>query len=431
MTSLDAQPHLPVPAVAAPRSVLVVGAGLAGAQTVAALRARGFEGDVSLVGTEVHDPYDRPPLSKELLTRTSPAWLRDELAVDVHQHADVHLGETVTSLDLDDGAVRVETSTGRTRSADAVVLALGSRPLLPAGWSGALVLHTTDDAETLRARLSPGHRLMIVGAGWIGAEVAGVAAGAGATVTVIEAAPAPLARQLGPVGARTARWYEDAGVELLTGVGVDEVHPGAVHLTDGRVLDADTVLAAVGARPATGWLVGTIPVDERGAVRTDDVGRVQITRPGAGRLWAVGDCATREDAVRGTVPGGHWSAALQDPDRTAAAMLGQRAAPTGAPYVFSRQLGHDLALFGDPGARDEVVLRESASGWAALYLDPTDPGRTDHDGRQVRRLRAVLLADLPREVSGVRKMFASTPSPEVVVDLATDPAVRWRDVVAR
>ncbi|WP_248616727.1 NAD(P)/FAD-dependent oxidoreductase [Paraoerskovia marina] len=412
-------------------SLLVVGAGLAGAQTVAALRGRGFTGEITLIGAEEVEPYDRPPLSKELLSRPEPAWLQDELGVDVHGGATVHLGETVEALTLSDDDVRVSTSAGRSVAADAVVLAVGSRPLRPSHWESASLLHTADDAAALRERLTPGHRLVVVGAGWIGAEVAGVAAGAGVQVTVVEAAETPLSRQLGDVGRRTVPWYEEAGVTLLTGVGVDAVSERAVHLVDGRVLDADTVLAAVGARPATGWLVGTVPVDDRGAIATDDVGRARFRGPGAGRVWAVGDCATRRDDVRGDVAGGHWSAALLDPDRTAAALLGQEVPATAAPYVFSRQLGHDVAVFGEPDAHDDVVFREGEHGWAALYLDPTDDGRTDDEGNPVHALRAVVLADVPREISGVRKILGAAATPDVVVSRATDPSVRWRDAVAR
>ncbi|GII98592.1 NADPH-dependent 2,4-dienoyl-CoA reductase/sulfur reductase-like enzyme [Sediminihabitans luteus] len=441
------------------RSVVVVGAGLAGAQTVAALRAHGFTGTVTLLGAEGVAPYDRPPLSKELLSRPSPVWLDAEMGLDVAALADVRLAAPATRLEVGATGVRVTTPGGLVE-ADAVVLACGSLPVRPRGWDAAFVLHTADDAARLRPHLTPGARLAVVGAGWVGAEVAGVAAGAGAQVTVVEALDAPLARQLGSeVGAHLAGWYAQAGVALRTGTTVTAVHAGGLDLADGSTVDADAVLVAVGARPATAWLAGSLPLDAAGAVPVDADGRLATAAaaahgiPGAAaaRVWAVGDCARREHPVLGSVPGGHWSAALHDPEPTARALLGL--APEGgthAPYVFSRQLGHDLALLGLPDPACEVHYRgePGAGPWAALYLDPAvsaDPATSPEPAVSpdpaasptpdaspdpaVRRLRAVLLVDAPRDVGAARRLFARDARPLVDVARATDPGVRWRDVV--
>nr|BFF18794.1 hypothetical protein GCM10025730_23150 [Promicromonospora thailandica] len=177
---------------------MVVGAGLAGAQTAAALRTHGFTGRLTVLGAEGVPPYDRPPLSKELLKRTEPVWLADDLGVDLTALADdVRLTDPAVRLQVDRERVVVRTASGDEVVADAVVLACGSVPVRPDGWDAAVTLHTAEDAERLRAALVPGARLVVVGAGWIGAEVAGVAAGAGARVTVVEAGPVPLERQLG------------------------------------------------------------------------------------------------------------------------------------------------------------------------------------------------------------------------------------------
>jgi len=452
---------LPAPRPSAPSapslgpssSVVVVGAGLAGAQTVGALRRQGYAGRVTLLGAEGVPPYDRPPLSKELLSRPSPAWLAEDLGVDVEALADdVRLADPAVRVERHDAAGRapweVTTRAGERVAADHVVLAVGSTPLLPGGWDGARLLHTVDDAEALRGALRPGLRLVVVGAGWIGAEIAGVAAGAGARVTVVEAAPTPLRRQLGPVvGAHLAPWYAAAGAELVTGALVAEVRPDGVRLADGRELAADVVLAAVGARPATDWLDGQVPRDARGSVPVDASGAVR----GLPGLWAVGDCATREHPVLGAVPGGHWSAALHDPDATVAAMLG--AAPEGpghAPYVFSQQLGHDLALFGVPAEDDEVLLRGDPAGgtsghdgWAAFYVprgslgagpvagtDPASgPTAEPAPGGRVAEVRAVLLVDSPRDVGPVRKAMNRTGHLRVDLDVALDPTRRLRDAL--
>ncbi|MEV0951893.1 FAD-dependent oxidoreductase [Promicromonospora sp. NPDC050249] len=463
---------MPTPSAQVPSSVVIVGAGLAGAQTAAALRKHGFEGRVTLLGAEGLPPYDRPPLSKELLKRTEPVWLADDLGIDLAALTDdLRLADPAVRLSVDRERVVVRTASGDDVTADVVVLALGSEPVRPAGWDAAVTLHTAADAERLRAALAPGIRLVVVGAGWIGAEVAGVAAGAGARVTVVEAGPVPLERQLGRrVGGLVAPWYDAAGVTLLTGVAVDQVLPGShegtrdgarVTLADGQVLEADLVLAAVGARPASGWLAGSLPRESNGGLRVNRAGRFMGLRsptdPAGGlhldalrRVWAVGDIATREHPVFGPVPGGHWSAALHDPDVTVRALLGldERAAepervrarlglapiPAHAPYVFSQQLGHDLALFGAPSPFDEVVLRgdpAASGGWAALYLENAldrHPRQTT-DGHRVATVRAVLLVDSPREVGQVRKLMNRGVPLELDLERALDPATKLKDAV--
>ncbi|KAJ8142975.1 hypothetical protein OY671_003877, partial [Metschnikowia pulcherrima] len=236
-----------------------------------------------------------------------------------------------------------------------------------------------------------------------------------------------------------APWYAAAGAELVTGATVAEVRPDGVRLADGRESSADVVLAAVGARPATDWLDGVVPRDARGGVPVDADGAV----PGSPGLWAVGDCANRDHPVLGPVPGGHWSAALHDPDATVAASLGDdgdRAAH--APYVFSQQLGHDLASFGVPAEGDEVVSRGDPAGgatghegWAAFYLAPaarSEPGGPAADDPTARGtdVRAVLSVDSPRDVGPVRKAMNRTGRSRVDLDVALDPARRSRDALA-
>lgn len=409
------------------RSVVVVGAGLAGSQSVTELRRSGFTGQVTLLGAEGVEPYDRPPLSKELLTRTEPAWLRDELGADLAA-ADVRLDSPATGLELTADGVRVHLA-GDAVVADAAVLATGARAVRVPGWDSALTLHTAADAATLRAALVPGARLVVVGAGWIGAEVAGVAARHGVHVTVVEAATAPLAAALGPaVGALTVPWYEAAGVRLVVGVGVVAVHPDAVELADGEVVPADVVLAAVGARPASAWLAPTLPLTPDGSVEVDEHYRVLADGRARTDLVAVGDLARRRSRRHGWVPGGHWDGALRGPAVAVQSLLAGRDVPDArptdappadpAPYVFSTQLGHELTLHGMPGARDDVVLRQGDVGFTALWFT----AGTDE-------VTAVLAADRPRDVAAARKLFTGTSLPRLDRATAADAARPLRDAL--
>jgi 3-phenylpropionate/trans-cinnamate dioxygenase ferredoxin reductase subunit len=410
-----------------PRSVVVVGAGLAGARTVVALRDQGFDGHVTVLGAEGMAPYDRPPLSKHLLDRLEPAWLADELGGDALALADdVRLADPALGLRLD--ARRVEVATwGGSVTADAVVLATGSHPVRPPGWEAAATLHTVSDAERLRPLLTPGARLLVVGAGWIGAEVAGVAGVAGVEVTVVESLHAPLAVALGArVGALTRPWYAAAGIGLVTDVPVAAVRADGVRLTDGRELVADVVLAAVGARPSTAWLADALPLGADGSVLVD---AAFAPEGGPRHVRAVGDIARRRSPRHGPVPGGHWDGALRGPELAVRSLLTPDTGPLDdpAPYVFSTQLGHELALFGAPGPHDDVVLRgdpaaglslSHATGWTALWFAA---------GTDV--LTAVLAVDRPRDVGAARRLFTGTTLPRLDPAAAADPAVPLRDAV--
>ncbi|MCU1430902.1 MAG: pyridine nucleotide-disulfide oxidoreductase [Actinotalea sp.] len=414
-----------------PRSVVVVGAGLAGAQAAAALRAQGFTGHLTVLGAEDLGPYDRPPLSKELLARDSPAWLATELGADVAALADtLRLGAPARALDVTADGITVTTDAGAV-TADAAVLATGAHAVLPPAWGAAATLHTWPDAVALRSSLVPGTRLVIVGAGWIGAEVAGVAARAGVDVTVVEAAGAPLAGAIGlQVGALTVPWYAAAGVRLLTGASVVGVGTRAVELADGEVLPADVVLAAVGARPTSAWL-SPLALAPDGSVLVDEAYRV-LGEDGAavagGRLVAVGDLARRRSPRHGWVPGGHWDGALRSPAAAVRSLLAPDRATTGgaptpvddpAPYVFSTQLGHELASFGHPGHADDVVLRgDPAQDFTALWFT----AGTDE-------LTAVLAVDRPRDVAAGRRLFTADRLPHLDRSLAADPDAPLRSAL--
>ncbi|MGY4643298.1 NAD(P)/FAD-dependent oxidoreductase [Cellulomonas sp. URHB0016] len=421
MTARTPAPPVPsgAPHPRAPRHVLVVGAGLAATQTVAALRDAGFGGQLTVLGAERLPPYDRPPLSKHLLDRPGPTWLADEVGADLRGLADdVRLGTPATGLVVSGEGVTVATGEGDV-TADTVVLATGAAAVRPAGWSAALTLHTADDAQALRDRLRPGTRLVVIGAGWIGAEVAGVAAAAGVDVTVVEAAAGPLGSALGVgVGRLTAPWYAAAGVRLLCDVRVVDVRPDGVTLADGRVLPADVVLAAVGARPATGWLAGAVPREPDGSLRVDE-GFAVVGAPT--HVRAVGDVALRRSARHGWVPGGHWDGALRGPTVLVEDLLhGPVVSPADvAPYVFSTQLGHELALFGQAGPDDEVVLRgdpRTTDGWTAVWFR-----------RGTDETAAILTVDRPRDVGAARRLFGARGLPRLDRRLVRDPGHPLRE----
>jgi 3-phenylpropionate/trans-cinnamate dioxygenase ferredoxin reductase subunit len=399
------------------REVLVVGAGLAATQTVAALRERGFDGRVVVLGAEGIAPYDRPPLSKHLLDRPEPTWLSDEVGADLLALADeVHLGTPARALSLSSARPEVLTADG-SHSADVLVVATGAHAVRPPGWEAALTLHTAADAQRLRDALAPGARLVVIGAGWIGAEVAGLAAAAGVDVVVLEATGAPLASALGPtVGELVAPWYAAAGVRLLTGEHVVEAGSNGVSLADGKLIAADVVLAAVGARPTTDWLAGALPREADGSLRVDEQHAV-LGVPRSVR--AVGDVALRRSPRHGWVPGGHWDGALRGPASLVADVLG---APQDvvdvAPYVFSTQLGHELALVGHPHPDDDVVLRGDPVGddWAALWFR-----------RGADEVAAILTVDRPRDVGAARRLFTGAGLPRLDRAVARDPARHLRE----
>ena len=236
--------------------VVVAGAGLAGFRTAEELRARGFVGPITLIGEESRPPYDRPPLSKKVLIESAldPSLKADFAALGVDFRPD----EAATGLD--DGAALV--TTRGTYPYDHLVLATGALPVALPGDGQQRFLRNYDDALALRDLLRPGLRLVIVGAGWIGAELATAAAGHGSQVTVVEAGPAPLAAAIGaPLGAQTARWYAGAGVDLRVGAAVAAVQAGGLTLAGGEWIAADEIVTAVGVRrlpagwkvPASGW----------------------------------------------------------------------------------------------------------------------------------------------------------------------------------
>ncbi|MFI9077837.1 NAD(P)/FAD-dependent oxidoreductase [Streptomyces sioyaensis] len=392
--------------------VVIVGAGIAGVQTAVALREQGWRSAITLLGDEPHQPYDRPPLSKAVLLGKAEGSTFD---VDFAALGiDLHLNRPVTGLVPE--ARQVETAAGPI-SYDYAVLATGAAPImLPGseGLPGVHLLRTLDDAERLRPVLAAQHEIVVVGAGWIGAEFATAAREAGCAVTVVEAADRPLAGALPPeVATHMAGWYADAGAELRTGARVASVTPGAVTLEDGTTLPADAVVVGIGARPATGWLAGSgVEVSPQdGSVLAD--GRLRTSVPG---VYAVGDCASFPSARYGSrLLIHHWDNALQGP-RTVAENIA-RGGTEGlvydpVPYFWSEQFGRFVQYAGHHVDADDLVWRGDPTGaaWSVLWLrSEGGPSEAQSDrgggGRRAGRLVALLAVGRPRDLAQGRKLI--------------------------
>jgi NADPH-dependent 2,4-dienoyl-CoA reductase/sulfur reductase-like enzyme len=334
--------------------VVVVGAGLGGLRTVKFLRAEGFSGRISLVGDEVHEPYDRPPLSKQILNgawQPEQAFLRNPAALEELDVA-LRLGTRAVAL----RGTTVELADGTAVAGDAVVLATGVvARTLPGQPAGVVTLRTLDDALALRDALDSIRSLIVVGAGFIGAEVACAARRKGVDVTVLEAAPVPVERALGRrVGELAARLLTEAGVDLRCDARIARlVDEHTIELADGQTLTADLVLVGVGAVPDLGWLADAgLQIDE--GVNCDDEGRAV----GADGVWAVGDMSAWLDPVTGRHRRSeHWTTTVDQAAKVAASILGAEHGLATLPYVWSDQFDMKIQMVGRTGTQDadEVV----------------------------------------------------------------------------
>lgn len=361
-------------------SLVIVGASLAGLSAARAARRQGFTGRLVIVGDDPHRPYDRPPLSKEFL---SGRFRAEDLALEAEDDrldAEWVLGVRAVSFDALTREVGLED--GRRVRADRLVVATGaSARQLPqvAGLGNVLTLRTLEDARKLRALVERGGRLVVVGAGFIGAEVASTSHALGLHVTVLEKSPTPLCGPLGAeLGAVVAGLHRRAGVELLCGVDIDrfEQHDGAVtrvHLVDGRVLPADVVVVGVGAQPNVGWLEGS-GVELGNGVVCDEVGRTSV--PG---VVAVGDCAAWLDPRTGRHRRvEHWTGALDRPAVAVGALLGHEDAfrPVEQPYFWSDQYGTRIQFVGDAASADRIVYEHGGpeeDSFLAVYYAGEEP----------------------------------------------------------
>ena len=381
--------------------VVVVGGGIGGGRTCAALRSEGFTGQITLVSAEEHDPYDRPPLSKACLTDSADPGLGidlDDLEVRVLR------GARATELDRE---TRTVATTDGDLTYDTLVLATGSAPVRLPGDGEQLTLRTREDCEKLRAALQPGARIVIVGAGWIGAEVATAAREFGCSVICVEAGDGPHAGPFGTaVAQRLAAMWE--GVDLRTRAGVAAIGDASVRLTDGTLLPTDAVVVGVGARADLDWLADAgLEVDRQGVCVDSD------RRTSDPKIYAVGDIASRwSNRLSQRIHTGHWDEATTGAAVVAGSIMQSRKGDDDIPYFWSDQFGCKIQYVGQHRQDDRLVVREhpTTDRWGAVWVDSSN------------RVTAHLSVGFPRAMVQARTAIAE--GREVDTEALTDLTAR-------
>jgi NADPH-dependent 2,4-dienoyl-CoA reductase/sulfur reductase-like enzyme len=364
------------------QTLAIVGASLAGLSAARAARAQGFTGRLVIIGDEPHRPYDRPPLSKDFLLGTVTA---DDLFLEADADADQLqaewlLGAEAVSLDATSRTILLKD--GRIVQADGIVIATGAKarqlPTL-AGLSNVFTLRTLADAQSLAPELVPGSRMAVIGAGFIGAEVASAAASRGMEVTMIDTKPVPFAAQLGTeMGGVVAGLHAANGVELISSAVIEDFYSGEGNVTGmrlgcGRYVATDVVVVGIGAEPNTGWLEGS-GLQLRGGVVCDAMGRTGL--PG---IVAVGDCAAWFDESAGAHRRiEHWTGALERAALAVEALLDPGAAqkPHKPHYFWSDQYGVKLQFAGHSAGYDRLEIEVGDTrthSCLAVYYRGDDP----------------------------------------------------------
>jgi 3-phenylpropionate/trans-cinnamate dioxygenase ferredoxin reductase component len=340
---------------------VIVGAALAGAKAAEALREEGFEGRIVLVGDEAELPYERPPLSKDYLRGESPREKARVHPAGFYESHDVELRQATTVAAVDTSASSVELESGERIGYERLLLTTGAEPrrlkVPGAELDGVHYLRELVDADAIAARLERGGRVVVIGAGWIGAEVAASARQKGLEVALVEMAHVPLEHVLGrEVGQIYADIHRDHGVELHTGAGLESFEGDGrverVRLADGHTLDCDFVVVGIGVTPRTA-------LAERAGISVDNgilvSKRLETSVPG---VFAAGDVANAFHPFYGhKLRVEHWANALNQPQTAAQAMLGKPASYERLPYFFSDQYDVGMEYTGYAAEWDEVVFR--------------------------------------------------------------------------
>ncbi|MGJ9422548.1 NAD(P)/FAD-dependent oxidoreductase [Aeromicrobium sp. CF3.5] len=391
--------------------LVVVGASLAGLRAVEAARRAGHTGEIVLVGAEEHLPYDRPPLSKAYLDADSDGEatvFRDEASFRDELDVDVRLGVAATGLDIEGRTLHLGEDS---LDYDALVIATGASPRPFPGADelvGVAALRSLDDARTIRTALDQQQRIVVIGAGLIGSEVAAAARKRDLPITVVEAADLPLTRSIGPdAGLACAELHRAMGVDLRLGTGVDalESEDGrvtGVRLSDGQVLPADLVVAATGVLPSTAWLAGSgVTLHERdGGIVTD------AALKAADGVWAAGDVLhTRLE---------NWTAAASQGAAAAKHAIGED--PTDwddVAFFWSDWYDRRIQMLGTADADEVRVIHpgdtgdDVARGFLALYR------RGDH-------VVGALSIDRPRDIMKFRRRIADAGAWDEAVAFAVE-----------
>ncbi|HEY4977106.1 MAG TPA: FAD-dependent oxidoreductase [Gaiellaceae bacterium] len=391
-----------------PGNVVVVGSGLAGLRSAETLRARGFDGRLTLIGEETHLPYERPALSKELLAgkRTPEQLTLRQPEFFRQQQIELALGRRVETVSPERHTLLL--SDGRELAWDALVLATGARARRLRGLdapAGVHYLRTLNDALSLSAALARGKRLAVVGAGFIGAEVASTAVSLGLDVSVIEPLQSPLERVLGAeIGMLLAERYRAHGVELRLGTGVTGFVSGedgrlrALQLSDGSQIVCDVAVVGIGAEPAGELLGGReIETDSSGRTEHDDI-------------YACGDVASSwRPSLGRRLRMEHWTSAAGQAAAVARTILGEESVHDDVPFFWSDQFGLRLQYVG------------FASEWARIEIEGDDETFSARYFDQEERLLAALVANRPSEIASLRRELASSsriPSRELELQAA-------------
>ena len=341
--------------------IAIVGASLAGVRAASTLRDEGFQGSITVVGEELHPPYDRPPLSKQFL---AGKWDEGRISLVAGDKLDalsldLRLGRRAVALDSDAHEIWLDDGTGV--GFDKALVATGSHPRLLRGTElgeSVMTLRTLDDSRRLASLIQSGTRLVVVGGGFIGSEVAATASGLGAEVTVLEALEVPLGRVLGPlVGSASATLHREHGVEVRTGIGVKDVTEAdgttVVTLDDGATIESDVVVVGIGIVPTVDWLSGS-------GLEIDDGVVVDSSLHATDDVLAAGDVARWPDLrYGGTVRAEHWTNAAEQGIVAAHNLLAGRAASEPyepVPYIWSDQYDIKIQVLGSPRPDDTVEI---------------------------------------------------------------------------
>ncbi len=356
----------------APQTMVIVGAGFAGAKAAETLRLEGFDGTILLLGDEPVRPYERPPLSKTYLRGETGIDDASVHPADFYESHRIELRTSTTVTGVDPTSREVELGSGERVRYDRLLLATGAEPrrLAVSGSSlaGVLYLRSVADADALRDAISRSVPIVVIGAGWIGAEVAASARQLGAEVAMVEVASVPLERVLGPeVGSIYRDLHAEHGVRMHLGVGIDSIGGSGrveeVRLTDGTVIPAGVVVAGIGVVPRV-RLAEAAGLDIDNGVTTDE--HLATSAPG---IYAAGDVANAYYPAYGRrIRLEHWSAALNQGPTAAKNMLDNPIAYDKTPYFFSDQYDLGMEYRGWAPDFDRVIFRGDPAGREILGL---------------------------------------------------------------